>query len=407
MSANIMFSDTPPPLVYHNTDTALILGDQKEPCKTREIVAGFNYGQIENTILADHMRAAAGRVREHVRASVIEVGRELLAIKAQTRHGDFVAWVEAECRLLIRTAQRAMKAAEFVDRTKSVKLSFLPADGLLALASIPSQDVVDGIVQRIDRGEAITVREIKAACEQLRPYNRTIADRAERDGVAKEPTKGPSIQLAADAGSVREEPEVWLVARTDTIRDDTVRGSVVAGGHDETRDEPDLLVVAIHAVKNLSEDDLADFDRWYRDAYWIGQGRAAVEDDITARDGPEALMSPVERAPEQDGEHIGDEVAPLDDHEEVSTTTPVRVSEADLADAVEIEHDPIIAMWLDFKPNPQKCGRAWALAETPAEVSSSEHFRVTERLAPWRDAYRAAPPERQETIRRWLEQQRL
>jgi hypothetical protein len=406
MSANIMLSNTPPPLVHHNTDTALILGNRVESCKTREIVPGFNYGQIENTILADQMRAAAGRVREHVRASVIEVGRELIAIKAQTKHGDFVAWVEAECGLLIRTAQRAMKAAEFVDRTKSVKLSFLPADGLLALASIPSQKIVDRIVQRIDRGEAITVREIKAASGQLPPKNRPIADEAEREGVVKEPTKGPSIPLAADVGSVREEPEVWLVARTDTSHDDTVRESVVTGGHGETHDEPGLLAVAIHAVKNLSEDDLADFDRWYRDAYWIGQGRAAVEDDIVARDGQETLTSPVERAPEQDGDQIGDEVAPLDDHDEVSTTAPVRVSEADAADAVEIEHDPIIAMWLDFKPNPQKCGRAWALAGTPAEVSSSEHFRITERLAPWRDAYRAAPPERQETIRRWLEQQR-
>jgi hypothetical protein len=64
-------------------------------------------------------------------------------------------------------------------------------------------------------------------------------------------------------------------------------------------------------------------------------------------------------------------------------------------------------MWLDFKPNSQKANGEWVLSGAPAVVPWDEHHVVADHLKPWREAYRDAPPERQETIRRWLEQQRL
>jgi hypothetical protein len=58
------------------------------------------------------MRLAADRIHKLQRAAVIEVGRELIAIKHRVEHGQFVEWIERECRMSIRTAQRAMQAAE-------------------------------------------------------------------------------------------------------------------------------------------------------------------------------------------------------------------------------------------------------------------------------------------------------
>ena len=71
------------------------------------------------------------------------------------------------------------------------------------------------------------------------------------------------------------------------------------------------------------------------------------------------------------------------------------------------EGDTLTVTWREFKVNPQKCGRAWVLDGAPAEPSPGEHHVITERLAPWRNDYRVASPERQQAICRWLEQQQL
>jgi hypothetical protein len=78
------------------------------------------------------MRAAAGRVRHMVRAAYLEVCRELLAVKGQMEHGQFIAWVETECGMSIRTFERVMVAAEMV--AENDKLSYLPQEGLLAFS---------------------------------------------------------------------------------------------------------------------------------------------------------------------------------------------------------------------------------------------------------------------------------
>jgi hypothetical protein len=64
---------------------------------------------------------------------VVGLGTELLAIKAKVDHGQFQKWVKRECRLQLRTAERAMQVAGLIQEND--KLSYLPADGLLALAS--------------------------------------------------------------------------------------------------------------------------------------------------------------------------------------------------------------------------------------------------------------------------------
>ena len=92
----------------------------------------FDYDQLVPE-LAEQARAAASRVRDFVRASVIDVGRELLAVKAQLEHGQFLNWLGSECDLRVRTAQRLMQVAEAIG--KNDNLSYLPPDGLLAISA--------------------------------------------------------------------------------------------------------------------------------------------------------------------------------------------------------------------------------------------------------------------------------
>jgi hypothetical protein len=126
---------------------------------TEVATARFDYTQIDVGVAAA-MRAAADRVCGLMRASVIEVGRELLTIKRKLKRGQFVSWVERECRLSTRAAQRAMLAAEMIE--KNDKLSYLPPDGLLALASrSASEPIVAQIIEQIETGAQPTAADIK------------------------------------------------------------------------------------------------------------------------------------------------------------------------------------------------------------------------------------------------------
>jgi hypothetical protein len=135
------------------------------------ISGGFDYGQLEADVAAQ-VRTAADRVRRLIRASIIDVGHELLAIKDRLSHGQFVAWVEHECQFKIRAAQRAMRAAEMVE--KNDKLSYLPLDGLVALASrSASEPIVAEIIEQIETGAQPTASEIKRRIEVARLEART------------------------------------------------------------------------------------------------------------------------------------------------------------------------------------------------------------------------------------------
>src|SRR4051812_20580645 len=88
---------------------------------------GFDYAPVRSDI-ANQMRPAAHRIQQLRPTAVVDIGPELIAIEDPIEHGQFIQWVESECRMSIRTAQRAMQAAEMVERND--KLSYLPADGL-------------------------------------------------------------------------------------------------------------------------------------------------------------------------------------------------------------------------------------------------------------------------------------
>lgn len=113
-----------------------------------------------NADVATEMRERANRIRRLQRASVLDVGRELIAAKKLVEHGFFREWVETACQMQIRTAQRSMRVAELVEEND--KLSYLPADGILALASRSApQPVVKEIIAEIAAGERPSTAGIK------------------------------------------------------------------------------------------------------------------------------------------------------------------------------------------------------------------------------------------------------
>ncbi|WP_292466087.1 DUF3102 domain-containing protein [Mesorhizobium sp.] len=100
--------------------------------------------------IAKLAKEAAGRIRSHSeigRRSVVEIGKELLAIKGKLGHGLFGKWIEAEFDMTAKTAQNYMNRARMAEKSEAMPgLS----DTALQLLSAPGVDAVrDKIIKTI------------------------------------------------------------------------------------------------------------------------------------------------------------------------------------------------------------------------------------------------------------------
>jgi hypothetical protein len=104
-------------------------------------------------------------------ASVLDVGRGLIGAKRRVEHGCFTDWVRTACQMNIRTAERAMQAAELVE--KNDKLSYLPPDGVLALcARSAPRHVINEAVGEIAAGEMASAARIKRRISEAKEAER-------------------------------------------------------------------------------------------------------------------------------------------------------------------------------------------------------------------------------------------
>src|SRR5271166_3094852 len=96
----------------------------------------FDYGSLpagEAKRLRQHTEKIRGQMQATV-PIIIEIGRELIAIKETLDHGRFITWVEAEIGITRRTAQNYMNAARFAEG-KSEMVSLLNPAVLYRLSS--------------------------------------------------------------------------------------------------------------------------------------------------------------------------------------------------------------------------------------------------------------------------------
>src|SRR5262249_19194189 len=69
------------------------------PTDIAQAVPRFDYAGVDANVAAD-LQQCANRIRNLTRGSFIDVGHELLEAKRQDlEHGQFIAWIEAECGL--------------------------------------------------------------------------------------------------------------------------------------------------------------------------------------------------------------------------------------------------------------------------------------------------------------------
>jgi hypothetical protein len=110
------------------------------------------------------VREAADRIRSRMMRTVkdlIEIGRDLIAVKERLGHGNFLPWIDGEFRMTDKSAQRFMSVAErYGDKSDSVSNLTATVMYELAAPSTP-EEVRAEVAERAAAGESVTTAEVK------------------------------------------------------------------------------------------------------------------------------------------------------------------------------------------------------------------------------------------------------
>lgn len=129
---------------------------------------GFDYAVIDADGRED-VRDAAIRIKLRMSRTVediIEIGRDLIAVKKAIGHGHFLRWIETEFRMGHATASNFMNVAEkFGDKFPTV--GNMAPSILYALAAPRMPDaVVEEVIERVEAGEPVTRGDVQALKEE-------------------------------------------------------------------------------------------------------------------------------------------------------------------------------------------------------------------------------------------------
>ena len=123
----------------------------------------FDYSALPADVASD-ARAVAERIRSHdtqAYAAAVEIGHELIHMRDRLEHGQFLAWIEAECGFSKTAAYRSMDVAERLpDKLPTVGSLPLTAAYKVAARSTP-EPVRQEVVRRIEAGEWLATATVK------------------------------------------------------------------------------------------------------------------------------------------------------------------------------------------------------------------------------------------------------
>jgi hypothetical protein len=107
----------------------------------------------------------ADRIRQRMTRTaqdIVEIGRELIAVKDRVGHGNFLPWIEREFRMSEDTAARFMNVARNMATQISHGAEFPPAVLYALAAPSTPEEVRTEIIDRVAAGETVTLADVRA-----------------------------------------------------------------------------------------------------------------------------------------------------------------------------------------------------------------------------------------------------
>ena len=120
----------------------------------------FSYDKVAPDVAA-RARKAAEQIRSLQQVTIMDIGKALLAVKAEMAHGTFGGWLDAEFSMSVRSAENYMNAAKFLEG-KSETVALLPPTAVYALASRDADPaVVAEVLAEVEEGKIIPAGEVR------------------------------------------------------------------------------------------------------------------------------------------------------------------------------------------------------------------------------------------------------
>jgi len=182
----------------------------------------FDYSAIPADV-AEALRGQAERIRARIArstADMLETGRDLLAAKAQVKHGEFTAWVETELGITVRSAQTMMRAAEIAAESENFSLLQPSVALTLAAPAVPAE-TRKAFTDRAAAGERIPVKAVKAELARLRD------EREAAEWQAKLDARSPQAKAAEKRRWAKEKEEGEQRRQAEQDERDRKRGVAV------------------------------------------------------------------------------------------------------------------------------------------------------------------------------------
>jgi NADH dehydrogenase/NADH:ubiquinone oxidoreductase subunit G len=124
---------------------------------------GFDYAALPAEI-ATKAQIAASNIKLRLKRTVediIEIGRELTAVKAELPHGQFLPWIEREFEMSHVTATQFMNVAERFGGQILNNLTFKPTVLYALAAPSTPESVVNKAIEKVEAGDTVTVADVK------------------------------------------------------------------------------------------------------------------------------------------------------------------------------------------------------------------------------------------------------
>lgn len=148
----------------------------------------FNYDGL-STAAVESLRNSAEAIRSIRRQAIADVGAHLLAAKELLPHGSFAGWAQVELGMGLRSAERYMRAAQFL-AGKPDTVSHLP-HAIIYKLSAPSAPatVVQGVVAAAEAGAPLSVHEIEDRLLESAAVERELQTTMQNRGVSRDKAK--------------------------------------------------------------------------------------------------------------------------------------------------------------------------------------------------------------------------
>jgi menaquinone-dependent protoporphyrinogen IX oxidase len=186
----------------------------------------FDYSTLSPDLQVE-VKTATERIKLRMKRTaedIIEIGKDLIAIKEKLPHGSFLPWIGSEFGLTDKTAQNFMNVAERFGSKNEIISDFKPT--LLYLLAAPStpDEVVEQVIEKAENGETVTAKEVKELKAQLQEKDRVISSFSEERNIYQRQLenvqKQLEIRVEAEAKELVQEIEAEYQGKIEKLEKD-------------------------------------------------------------------------------------------------------------------------------------------------------------------------------------------